>query len=67
MLIPVRCFTCNKVTGNKWEPYCKLLETGHSEARALDMLGLRRYCCRRMLLGHTNVIDQLLEHTHLTE
>lgn len=67
MLIPVRCFTCNKVTGDKWGPYCKLLEAGHSEARALDMLGLRRYCCRRMLLGHANVIDQLLEHTHLTE
>jgi DNA-directed RNA polymerase I, II, and III subunit RPABC5 len=61
MIIPIRCFTCNKVTGNKWNPYCKLLQSGKTEAEALDLLGLKRYCCRRMLLGHVNVIDQLLE------
>ena len=61
MLIPVRCFTCNKVIGNKWDPYCKLCES-MPEKDALDKLGLTRYCCRRMLLSHVNVIDQLLEY-----
>lgn len=61
MLIPIRCFTCNKVIGNKWDPYCKLIET-IEPAQALDKLGLTRYCCRRMLLSHVDVIDQLLEY-----
>ncbi len=26
MIIPVRCFTCGKVIGNKWNKYLKLLE-----------------------------------------
>uniref|UniRef100_A0A6C0F6E0 Uncharacterized protein n=1 Tax=viral metagenome TaxID=1070528 RepID=A0A6C0F6E0_9ZZZZ len=67
MIIPVRCFTCNKVTGNKWNPYCEMINNGCSEKEALDSLGLKRYCCRRMLLGHVDIIDQLLQHTHLTK
>jgi DNA-directed RNA polymerase I, II, and III subunit RPABC5 len=50
--IPIRCFTCSKVVGNKWEHYISLLEQGKTESQALDELGLRRYCCRRMLLTH---------------
>ena len=61
MLIPVRCFTCNKVTGNKWEPYCEMIKM-MEPAEALDKLGLKRYCCRRMLLSHVDVIDQLLDY-----
>ena len=26
MIIPVRCFTCNNVIGDKWEPYIKLVK-----------------------------------------
>ncbi len=26
MIIPVRCFTCGKVIGNKWNQYVKLLD-----------------------------------------
>ncbi len=59
MIIPVRCFTCGKVIGNKWETYLKLLE-GLSEADALDRLGLTRYCCRTMMLSHTDLIEKLL-------
>ena len=49
MIIPVRCFTCGKVIGNKWETYLYLLQADYSEGDALDELGLRRYCCRRMV------------------
>jgi hypothetical protein len=31
-------------------------------SRALDSLGLKRYCCRRMLLTHVDLIDQLLQY-----
>ena len=25
MIIPIRCFTCNNVVGDKWNPYIKLV------------------------------------------
>ena len=26
MLIPVRCFTCNNIIGDKWEPYINMVK-----------------------------------------
>lgn len=31
MIIPVLCFTCGKVVGNKWEAYLSLLQTDCTE------------------------------------
>ncbi|KAA0155377.1 hypothetical protein FNF27_02145 [Cafeteria roenbergensis] len=66
MIIPVRCFTCGKVIGNKYEKYMRMLdddeETGEPASRAMDELGLKRYCCRRMILTHVDLIDQLLQY-----
>ena len=60
MIIPVRCFTCGKVIGNKWETYLNLVNGAEmSEMKALDELGLTRYCCRRMLLTHVDLIEKL--------
>ena len=62
MIIPVRCFTCGKVIGNKWDKYLKLLENDVVVSQALDMLGLKRYCCRRMLISHVDLIEMLLKY-----
>lgn len=143
MIIPVRCFTCGKVVGNKWEQYLHLLQAGYTERSArrrrgaggvrrsgmrgtttpaaaergrrrvnerdgidqwsgtlrhalqaercastrfvaqsgvlclaclflplppsvrsdsLNALGLKRYCCRRMLLAHVDLIEKLLNY-----
>lgn len=63
MIIPVRCFTCGKVVGNKWNAYLDLLEREGVDARqALDELGLKRYCCRRMILTHVDLISKLLNY-----
>ncbi|KAK4530247.1 hypothetical protein CCYA_CCYA03G1104 [Cyanidiococcus yangmingshanensis] len=61
MIIPVRCFTCGKVIGDKWETYLQLLRE-KTEAEALDALGLKRYCCRRMLLSHVDLIEKSLRY-----
>lgn len=144
MIIPVRCFTCGKVVGNKWEQYLSLLQGEHSEeyvhivrsfstneivgnlrsfsdqasrpywficrgclfvvsvlapsacllftlffnawlasapsdplnpstfparsqcSHALTALGLKRYCCRRMLLAHVDLIEKLLNYSTVT-
>ena len=61
MIIPVRCFSCNKVVGNKWEKYDAFIKAGMPANDALDELGLKRFCCRRMLLTHVNLIDDMLK------
>lgn len=66
MIIPVRCFTCGKVIGNLWDKYNELVKEyearGMHEAykHALDAIGLKRDCCRRMVSTHVNLIDDLI-------
>ncbi|XLS54608.1 hypothetical protein HN51_004363 [Arachis hypogaea] len=62
MIIPVCCFTCGKVIENKWDAYLDLLQSNYSEGDALDALGLVRYCCRRMLIMHVDLIEKLLNY-----
>ena len=91
MIIPVRCFTCNKVIGDKWEKYQELIKHSYNQtdessdsnnssessessgskvllhnlknktkqAQILDKLGLTRYCCRRHILAHIDLIDEI--------
>lgn len=66
MIIPVRCFSCGKVVGDKWETYLSYLEDDNmSEGDALDRLKLKRYCCRRMVLTHVDLIEKFLKYNPL--
>ncbi|MGP8321359.1 MAG: DNA-directed RNA polymerase subunit N [Methanosarcinaceae archaeon] len=56
-MIPVRCFTCGKVISSSWEEYKKRTNDSEEAAAVLDDLGLSRYCCRRMFLGHVELVD----------
>lgn len=49
--IPVRCFSCNKVIGDKVNVILKNINEGNSMEICLNKAGLTRYCCRRMILG----------------
>lgn len=63
MIIPVRCFSCGKVIGDLWERYLELIETkGMDDGQAMDELGLNRYCCRRMVMTHVDLIEKLLRY-----
>ncbi|PSQ16324.1 DNA-directed RNA polymerase subunit N [Halobacteriales archaeon QS_8_69_26] len=58
MMVPVRCFTCGKVVGDRWEEFKRRVETeGEDPEEVLDDLGLERHCCRRMLVSHKDLVD----------
>ena len=69
LIIPIRCFTCGKVIGDVYkeykkrhEEYKKALENGEKPKETpkeiLDDLGVERYCCRRMILTHVDLINE---------
>ena len=60
MIIPVRCFTCGSLVGDKWEEFSRSIKAGENAGIVLDGLGVKRYCCRRMLLSHVEVVDEVL-------
>lgn len=59
MIIPIRCMTCGKPVGHLWEKYKKEVEKGKDPKEVLDSLGLERYCCRALFLGHIDMIDKV--------
>lgn len=64
MIIPVRCFTCNKEISSKYEDYLEMVREGVHPGTALDSVGMKRICCRRMYLGHVDIADLLLKFEH---
>lgn len=67
LIIPIRCFTCGKIIApiyeeftKRYDEYLKSVESGEkpkeSPKQILDDLGLERYCCRRMIISHVNLI-----------
>ena len=61
MIIPVRCFSCGKVIGDRWEPFARRVTRGELPKEVLDDLDVTKYCCRRMLLSHVELIDEILK------
>ncbi len=67
-MIPVRCFTCGKVISDVYEEFSRRANERRREhprgeelelGDILDDLNVKRYCCRRMLLTHVEIVDIL--------
>ena len=82
MIIPIRCFTCNKVIAHLWEEYLNKIQMAYIdeditnnkkkrfieieelenktvEGKILDEMNVHRYCCRRMMLSHVDLIEKI--------
>ncbi len=61
MMIPVRCFSCGAVVADKWEEYDRRVNKDHEDAgKVLDEMGVKRYCCRRMLISNLDLIEEFI-------
>jgi len=59
IIIPIRCFSCGKPLAHLWENYKERVANGEEPKKVLDDLGLKRYCCRALFLGHIDLIDKI--------
>jgi DNA-directed RNA polymerase subunit N (RpoN/RPB10) len=71
MIIPVRCFTCNKVIGASYEKYKFLVKKSEKEPiktenvvdndkkEIFEKLGIERYCCVRHMISQVDLIEQI--------
>ncbi|MFX0181992.1 MAG: DNA-directed RNA polymerase subunit N [Candidatus Hodarchaeota archaeon] len=59
-MIPIRCYTCGKVIAHYYDDFVEGLKEGKEARELLDSFGLTRYCCRRMLITHVELIDDIL-------
>ena len=62
MYFPIRCFTCGAVIAHLHEDYSRQVKEGKNPAQVLEKLGVERYCCRRMFLGHVEVMDKIMKY-----
>lgn len=60
MMIPIRCYTCGKVIAHLYEEFKQGIKEGKDPNELLDSFELERYCCRRMLITHVELIDDIL-------
>ena len=70
MIIPVRCFSCGRVIGSDYMSFKNKIsliqETENRDPTAdeikavLDELNIKRHCCRRMILSHVDLLDDVL-------
>lgn len=64
MMIPIRCFSCGQVVGDKWEEFnARVNQKKEDPEKVLKDLGVKRYCCKRMLISHIDLIDDVLNYS----
>ena len=61
MIIPLRCFSCGRPVGHLWVQYKERTSKGESIKKVLDDLGLERYCCRALFMGHVDLLQDIAE------
>lgn len=42
-----------------YEEYKKRVAKGEDSGKVLDSMGIKRYCCRRMIISNVDIIDEV--------
>ena len=61
MICPQRCFGCGKPISHLWKQFRERISKGESPKQVLDELGLERYCCRALFLGHVDLLETVAQ------
>ena len=61
MIIPIRCMSCGKPVGHLYEKYLDEVKKGGKKSKIMDKLGLERYCCRALFLGHIDLLESVAQ------
>jgi DNA-directed RNA polymerases I, II, and III subunit RPABC5 len=56
---PIRCFTCGKIMGNRYDTFNDFLKEGFSPQEAIKKLDLTRYCCKRMVQSYVDLDERI--------
>ena len=59
MIIPIRCWSCGKPVAHLWEKYKEKTSNSEERGKVMSELGLKRYCCRALFLGHVDALDTI--------
>ena len=72
MIIPVRCFTCNKILSSTYNKYKFMVKKEQSKSKKytddiidndktyiFEQLDINRYCCKRHLISQVDLIEQI--------
>jgi len=57
MMCPIVCMSCGKPVAHLYEEYSSRISKGEHAKKVMDELGLERYCCRALFMGHIELID----------
>ena len=63
MIVPVRCFSCGKPVGGQYLEFKERVEKGENAGKVLDELKVKRYCCRKTLLTHAELIEDIMKYS----
>jgi len=62
MIMPVRCFSCGKPVGGFYAEFKERVEKGEDAGKVLDDLKVKRYCCRKTILTHAELVDDVMQY-----
>lgn len=61
-MFPVRCYTCNAPISAVYVEYARRTAAGEHPQNLMDALHVSRMCCRRMFLGHVELVSDQIEY-----
>lgn len=63
-MLPVRCFSCNKVLGHLDHVFKEYRQKNDDLAPFFETYSIRKYCCRKIFLTNVNIYDFCADFNH---